>query len=379
MINILFLSDSFGIAGAEKILLSLVRKLDRRKFQLFGAVPSGGDLQHAFADNGISTFIVDYRFRYPAFRYVDHVRIATKLLKIVKQAKIDVVYCNRAIVGKYGSIIQFFTGIPCIWHLHDLYENFLGDRLAEVAAQMISVSLSVKNSFPKHLQSRIKVIYNGIEGADAATLPGESQILALKSEFRIGRDERVVSILGRITPWKGQHVFLEAASIVNANRQNIKFLIVGDVFQGLNTDDTNYKDKLIQSREKFALNDSVVFTGWRSDITAILALSDILVNASVKPEPLGTTILEAMAAGKPVICSDIGGSPEIVQNGINGFLFPSGNAQALADAIERLVKNPALRLRMGESGLWIQKEKFSVSGFTASIEKVLTEIANQPN
>ena len=166
---------------------------------------------------------------------------------------------------------------------------------------------------------------------------------------------------------------------MNANRQNIKFLIVGDVFQGLNTDDTNYKDKLIQSREKFALNDSVVFTGWRSDITAILALSDILVNASVKPEPLGTTILEAMAAGKPVICSDIGGSPEIVQNGINGFLFPSGNAQALADAIERLVKNPALRLRMGESGLWIQKEKFSVSGFTASIEKVLTEIANQPN
>jgi glycosyltransferase involved in cell wall biosynthesis len=376
MINILFLSDSRGVSGAEKVLLSLARHLNRRKFRLFAAVPSGSSLQIAFEESGISTFKIDYHFRYPALRYIDHVRIAAKLLSVARRTKANIVYCNRAIVGKYGSIIQFFTGIPCIWHLHDLYENFLGDRLAEIATQMISVSLSVKNSFPGHLQSRIKVIYNGVERVDTTTSPLESQILALKSEFRIGRDEKVVSILGRITPWKGQHVFLEAARIVNANRQNIKFLIVGDVFQGLNTDDTNYKDKLIQSREKFALNDSVVFTGWRSDITAILALSDILVNASVKPEPLGTTILEAMAMGRPVICSDLGGSSEIVQNGINGFLFRPGDPHALADAIESMLNDPTVRSQMGARGLRIQKEKFSVSGFVANIEGVLTEIAN---
>lgn len=379
MINLLFLSDSFGVAGAEKVLLSLARQLDRRKFRLFAAVPSDGDLACAFEDSGISTFGIDYHFRHADLRYIDHIRIAVKLLSIARQAEVDIVYCNRAIVGKYGSIIRLFTGIPCIWHLHDLYENFLGDRLAGVAKQMISVSLTVKNSFPESLRSRIKVVYNGVDCSDHKPSSLNKQVLSLREEFRIGRNEKVVSILGRITPWKGQHVFLEAAKTMAARRQNTKFMIVGDVFQEQNTEDTKYKEQLIQKREEFELSESVVFAGWRSDVHSILALSDIIVNASVKPEPLGTTIIEAMAMGKPVICSESGGNPEIVQDGINGFLFPAGDYQALAHAIESLIKNPALRSQMGARGLQIQREKFSMSGFVTNIERVLTDIASHSN
>ncbi|MEM3063422.1 MAG: glycosyltransferase family 4 protein [Nitrososphaerota archaeon] len=364
------MSDSIDVAGAEKVLLSLLQRINREKYQIYAVTPEAGLLSQEFNKLNIPCYHVKMNFKIHSLRYFRHFKVFIELIKITKQHDIDLVYCNRAIVGKYGSLLKIFFGVACIWHLHDFFEHFPGDRLGRFASVMIAVSHAVRNSYPILYRPLIQVVYNG---TDFETLQDSTTILTdIRTELKINSSVQIVTLIARLTAWKGQRLFVEAAAKILRKINNVKFLIVGDVIRSQQqTKDKNFKLEMLELQKKLGLHEDVYFLGWRKDIFSIIAKSDIIVNSSIEPEPLGTTILEGMALGKPIVCTPSGGNSEMVLDGINGIVIKEFNAEQLAGAIETLLNNPELALKMGNAGKKRLKNHFSMESFVKQIETII--------
>ena len=370
MKNILVLSDSKVIAGAEKILINILSGLNGENYRFITVTSEEGPLSERLREKGIQCNIVPMTFNNFSLRYFRHLKVTFELLKLMKKNNIDLIFCNRAIVGKYGSILKIITGKPCIWHLHDIYDNFPGDRLAYFTDKFIAVSNAVKNSFPAKLKDKISVIYNGLQEEQTKSAVDDSSI---KNELGISGTEKIVLLPGRITPWKGQKLFIEAAKFVAERRKDIKFLIVGDVVHSASlTKDTEFKRDLINLISVYHL-ENVMFTGWRDDVNELMNLADVVVNCSIKPEPLATTIIEAMNAGKPVICTPSGGNPELVINNENGIVLGSDDPVEFGTAVLRIFDNENCLINMGKRGKEIAADKFSYNVFISKIHNLIQQ------
>lgn len=180
-----------------------------------------------------------------------------------------------------------------------------------------------------------------------------------------------VTIVGRLAPWKGQHILLDAATRVRREVPDARFRIVGDALFG----EEDYRRACEEQTVRSGLAEAVEFRGFREDVGADLAASTLVVHASTLPEPFGQTVVEAMAAGRAVIAADAGGPRETVVHGETGLLTPPGDAEALAAAIVRLLKDPAERRAMAEAGRRRVAEHFTIEQtaetVTAFIEQVV--------
>jgi glycosyltransferase involved in cell wall biosynthesis len=176
----------------------------------------------------------------------------------------------------------------------------------------------------------------------------------------------LVGLVGRISPWKGQHVFIEAAGQVRKRFPNARFQIVGSAMFG----ETEYERQVRDQVATLGLEECVEFTGFRSDVPELVAEFDVLVHASTTGEPFGQVIAEGMAAGKPVVATDGGAVPEIVQDGVTGLLVPMGQAAPMAEAILRLLENPEEARAMGAAGAQRIEEHFTMSHVVQKVEKI---------
>jgi glycosyltransferase involved in cell wall biosynthesis len=187
-----------------------------------------------------------------------------------------------------------------------------------------------------------------------------------RQKYGLGK-EFVVACVGRIKVHrKGQEVLVEAAAILKERGVRLKVVIIGAVFPG-NESSMDILKKMVRES---ALEDIVIFTGELEDVKPAYAAMDVLVMPSALPEPLGDVMMEAMAMKVPVIASNIGGPLEVVQEGVNGFLVPASDPEALADKIEVLMKDPKLRERMGEGGPARVMELFYIGDMTRKIEEL---------
>jgi glycosyltransferase involved in cell wall biosynthesis len=145
---------------------------------------------------------------------------------------------------------------------------------------------------------------------------------------------------------------------------------VGSVLFG----EKEYERDVHQLVQQLGLDDCIEFTGFREDVPDVIAGLDILVHASTTGEPFGQVIIEAMAAGKPVIATNGGGVPEIVDDGVTGLLVSMGDADAMAAAIERLLEDPALCARMGEAGLARVQQHFTIQLTAERVQAVYDQL-----
>jgi glycosyltransferase involved in cell wall biosynthesis len=153
---------------------------------------------------------------------------------------------------------------------------------------------------------------------------------------------RRVGIVGRVTEWKGQHVFLEAVAQAFRSRP-VEAVVIGAPLFG----EDAYADRI--RRQAAELDGAVTFRGFVDDVPSELAQLDLLVHASIIPEPFGQVVLEGMAAGLPVAAANAGGPAEVIDDGIDGLLYPPGDADALADRLQLLAGDRELRLRLGRA------------------------------
>ncbi len=155
-----------------------------------------------------------------------------------------------------------------------------------------------------------------------------------------------IGLVGRISPWKGQHIFIRAAALVHQRFREARFFIIGAALFG----EDQYEQEIRRLPGELGIEGIVEFSGFRSDVKQAIAELDLVVHASTQGEPFGQVIIEGMAAGKPVVATDGGGVPEIVEDGHTGILVPMGNVQAMADAICQILAHPVTGPSHGRSG-----------------------------
>jgi glycosyltransferase involved in cell wall biosynthesis len=230
--------------------------------------------------------------------------------------------------------------------------------------------VAISNAVAGQFKSRDKVVL--IHDAFSLT-EGGAPPPGLRDEFRArhGLGETfVVGCVGRIRfVRKGQEVLVQAASELKRRGRSIKVLIVGTPFPG-NEDHLKRLQQLVHELE---VRDRVVFAGELADPRPAYAAMDALAMTSIQPEPFGGVVSEAMSLGLPVIATSVGGSLDQVVDGVTGLLVAPGDPAALADAIEKLMRDPELRRRMGEAGARRMREYFSVAQMIGKIEGLMED------
>jgi glycosyltransferase involved in cell wall biosynthesis len=183
----------------------------------------------------------------------------------------------------------------------------------------------------------------------------------------------LIGLVGRLSPWKGQHIFLEAAALVRAEFAEARFQIIGSAMFG----EEGYEAQIRQQCETLGLSECVEFTGYRTDVGALIGRLDVLVHASTIGEPIGQVVVEGMAAGKPVVATNGGGIPEIVEEGVTGWLVPMGESVPMAGAIVRLLRDPEGAAKMGEAGRQRVLEHFTIELTAQRVQEVYVAVIQE--
>jgi L-malate glycosyltransferase len=251
----------------------------------------------------------------------------------------------------------------------------LADRIL-VNAEAIRESL-VANGAPAR---KITVIRNGLE-LSQFDRPADSS--ALRQELGLPESAPIVLLLARLTPQKGMETFLDAAAIVHRRCPDAHFVVVGDAFVSSRDNygverDVSYRDVLINKAERLGIGSRVQFTGYRRDVPALLKEVALSVLPSHSGEGLPNALMESMAAGVPVVATQVGGSPEVIGvDGVAGLLVPPRDAAALAQAMCRVLENRHLAERLAQAGKRRMNALFSVERMVRETEELYVSMLEQ--
>jgi glycosyltransferase involved in cell wall biosynthesis len=187
---------------------------------------------------------------------------------------------------------------------------------------------------------------------------------------RVSSDAPLIGIVGRISPWKGQHIFLRAAVTIRERFPGARFQIIGSAL----FDEADYEKEVRDLAVTLGLGEAVEFTGFRQDVPELIARLDILAHASTTGEPFGQVVAEGMISGKPVVATNGGGVPEIIEDGISGLLVPMDDAPALAAAIIRLIEHPEKAQEIAKAGRQRICDHFMIAHTAGKVQRIYEEL-----
>lgn len=293
-----------------------------------------------------------------------------RLYRYLRRAGIDIVVLNNDITVHCVSVLAaLLASVPCVCRksgFGGLLQHRLLDRYVDcfIASSEVIAWECRQARLPMR---RLVTIYEGVVLEDFAELPDGAP---LRRELHIDRAAPVIGSIARIADGKGHSDLLRAARIVVAERPDVRFLIVGDDRSG-----GGYRLRLLQQQARdLGINHQVIFAGWRDDVPAVLAVINVSVQNPTFPEALCVSNLEAMAAGKPVVVTAAGGLAESTVDGVSGYIIPVGDADKLAAALLRLVKDPALRWRMGQNARRRASDCFDIRQTMRKTEAIFLEV-----
>lgn len=353
--NVLFLQSSSELYGSGKIILQVLRLYQSEGLNPVMILTGPGPIEEELKSLGITYYVQNLgilRRKYLSLnglwnRWQMNQSSYRFLNELDEKYKFELVYSNTLAVV-VGAFWASQKRLPHIWHIHEILlgpkilVSFLRRLLDKSTPAPVVVSKAVENHWKSKLKlARPRVIHNAI--------PYEE---FLKDDFdRINElkphvDKLVITMIGRINPGKGQLFFLEIAQRVLKSYPQCKFLMIGDPFPGYESIESEINSTIGQE----GLTESVFNLGLREDIPSILSSTDIFVLPSILPDSFPTVILEAMAAGKPVVATASGGASEMVEEGVTGFVVPIGEVTLASQAIEKLVQDESLRIAFGTAG-----------------------------
>jgi glycosyltransferase involved in cell wall biosynthesis len=388
--RVLYVDHTAKLGGAELALIHMVANIGPG-YQPVVVLFSEGPLVDRLLAMGIETHVLpldrsvtearkDSLGLASLLRIFGLVRIFLFILELrrfIRRHEIAIVHTNSLKADLIGGIAARFARVPVIWHLRDrISDDYLPPIVARVVRRLARIiphqvianslatlkTLRLKSYRDAHvlpnapaLARRFHVIHDGINLRELPPAPVDEPRRIL-----------TVGLVGRITPWKGQHIFIEAAAIVRREFANVRFQIVG----GALFNETEYEDeirKLLALRE---LEDVVEMTGQVPDAKRLIAKMDLVVHASITGEPFGQVIIEGMEAGKPIVATNGGGVPEIVLHGVTGLLVPMGDVTAMAQAILRFLGDREFREKTGRLGRQRILSHFTIDQMVRKIHRV---------
>lgn len=360
-IKVLQLTASLAVGGAEVIILNLARRLDHGRFEThvchLGQVRNNS-LRPQFERLGVPVYSTGSRKLYSP----TNVRAVQRY---VQEHQIDLIHTHLLHADIIGRLVGRWTGRPVVSTLHNVPFNYNRDRwdrrwlerltARHLASRLIAVSEHIGARFVQEWgipAERIKPIYNAVD---------MERLLAITPGVN-GAASRgpVITNIASLSQQKAQDKLLETAQQVLQQRPGVRFKIVG---RG------RLEAKLKAYAETLGIAGQVEFTGLRHDIPEILAQTDIFVLPSLW-EGLPLAAIEAMAAARPVVLTDVGGNHELVTSGQEGLLVPPGDVPALTAALLNLVDDPVCRERLGRNARARVREEFSLERMIREHERL---------
>jgi glycosyltransferase involved in cell wall biosynthesis len=366
-INVLFIIKPERSAGAEMVLVEAAARLDPDRFRVICGLLTPD------AEGVMPPHLSTVDFRMPGLNGWVWLRFIFKLCWVIYCRRVDLLHVNSYVPGNYARLAAALMQVPIIidhWHG---FTRFSRKRrlVCRVLGRFTGLSLGVSRGVKDYLleelgldPAKVRVVENGVDVAaiDAAR-PGK----AVRRELGLPEGVPVIGLVARLDHWgKGHRELFEAMAFL-MERHPVRALIVGG---------GRRMEEVRQSAESLGLGGVVHFLGPRPDVPDLLNAMDIFVLPS-SSEGLSLALLEAMAAGLPVIATAVGGTPEVVTDGENGLLIPPRDAGSLAAALERLLTDPAGAQRLGATARAHVREHYSLDRLGREINEIYGELVEK--
>jgi len=364
--RVLQVAPLIQVAGTELSTFILVKELKRRGHEV-SIYSNDGPLTKEFKSHGIQVILGNsYSRKESAWEIL---KTIFELKKCIEKNRIEILHVQTASSIPLAFLANKLSRwkAKIIWHCRGLNpRNYnLVSRIAAFATDFIITNCnSEKSKIETHGVPRykIKTIYNSPPAVEIPRIPVHKDEELLK-ELKINDSTAVIASISRLEVDRGIQYYLEAASklINNYKFTNVRFLVVGD---------GPLKNNLLEKAGRLGISNYVIFLGVRRDIGRIYSIIDILVNPNLLGLGTDNINIEAMAFCKPVVASEVGGIPEIVIDGENGFLIAPRNSESIAEKVFQLLNSEELRKRMGDLGRKRVEKYFTRERLGDEIEKV---------
>jgi L-malate glycosyltransferase len=372
-IKVLWLIKGLGTGGAEKLLEMALKYLDKDKFEYQAAyfLKKKDVLVPQLEKAGVPTFCLNIEKPYDP-------KALWKIIRYLRREKINVLHIHSPYPAVLGRLAGRLAGVKTIVYTeHNIVEKYhfltrLGNVLTyQLNDAIIAISDAVSGSikkWPTARKRKVYRIYNGVDYDAIQKLVTDPK--SIRQSLKIDERDMVVGTVAHIQPQKGYRYLIEAARLVLDKYPNVTFVIVGgEKVEG-------GRKELEDLSTELGIREKVVFTGSRPDALQVMAGFDLFVLPSVW-EGFGIVFLEAMALGKPVIGTNVGGIPEVVQDGVTGYLVEPRNPPQLADKMLQLLNDETTRRQMGIKGRQRVKELFDIKIQVNKIEQIYAGVLNK--
>ncbi len=365
--KIIEVSSDTNIGGAGKCLLTLLENFDYDKLEVKVILPENSLLKPHIDAMGVPVIEVSGI----ADKSLDWGSVK-ELKRIFKAEKPDLVHTHASMSARIAARL---AGAKVVYTRHSVFPP--SKRISEGIGKLINGAvnnffsdgiIAVAEAAKDNLtdtgvsDKKISVILNGVEPLTPVSADEKAQ---LRERFGLAEGEKAVSIVARLEDIKGHDYFIDAAAKLLRDGINAKFFIAGT---------GSYEEHLKAKVAAIGLEDKIIFTGFISDVDKLMNVTDIQANASFGTEATSLALLEGMSLGIPAAVSDFGGNPGVIKDGVNGFVVPKKNADALAEAIGKLLTDEALYKKLSDGAVEIFSKTFTAKAMTRNTEKLYFDI-----
>jgi glycosyltransferase involved in cell wall biosynthesis len=359
---------AMGVGGAEVLVDRMVRGFSAHYNCIVAVLDDIGEIGEQLRNDG---FVVEHMHRVAG---IDR-KCAARLDAFSKQHQVDILHAHQYTPFFQAMLSRGLAGKrPVLFTEHGRHFPDRPSRKRSIANRLmlrsndrlVGCGRAVRQALIDNEglpADRVQVIYNGVDLDALAAAPSDARA-TIRSEFGMGADDFVAVLVARLHQLKDHQTALRAVELARKTIPELRLLLAGD------GEERPFIEQTIRDSQ---LEDGVTLAGSRSDVASLLAASDAFLMTSIS-EGIPLTIIEAMAAGLPVVSTAVGGIPEMIEHGTTGLLAQAGDHQALADALIQLHRNPDQRSQIAEAGRQRARQQFSLNAMLDGYRQLYEEM-----
>jgi len=354
--RVLVLIKGLGVGGAEKLLSEGSRFWDTERFRysVAYALPWKDQLVGEFEKLGVDVHLIgDDRGL--------TLGLVGRLRRLIRDLEVDLIHAHSPTLGVLSRV---FSGVPTVYTEHNMSHSYRTvTRLLNRAtyrrnSALIAVSEAVAESVRSWPGPDPLVIANGV-----ACHVTDEETASARAELRLGPEVPLIAHVGNIRPGKGHDTLIDGVKVLAARRPDVSWVSIGgEKYPG-------DLDRVKTRATEEDVSSHLLFMGRRPDALAFVGAADVFVNPA-DVEGLPVAVLEAMALGRPVVATAVGGVPSVIRDGETGILVEAGDARALADGVEALLTDRELASRLAKEGRALVEREFGLESMVRSVEEV---------
>ena len=360
-IKLVHVIPSMNTGGRESVVLHILDHLNRDRFDVrVMCLSNEGSLYDHFISKNVPIYFLRKNAGFTP-------RVYLKLYRHFTKNDYHIVHSHNPGAFLYGAVAAKLAGTPVIINSEHGYGNIISWRkkaaesfLMNTVYKTLAVSKELRDTLssrPFVRKDKIQVLYNGIDSEKINSFSHRDEI---RKTFGVYESQLVIGTVGRLATVKDHETLIRCFKLIYEVFSQSKLVIVGEGPE---------KNKLRSLVTELGLSDKVLFTGERRDVPALLSGMDIFVLSSIS-EGTSITLLEAMAAGIPVVATSVGGNKEVIENGVTGLLIPPKDPEMMAEAIHTLFSDKMMAQSFSAAGKKMVAEKFSIKNMVRTLENL---------